>query len=227
MTDLRVRASLRRLKLSPDTAIQSEIKQIYVQSRDFFASSTIAFRNLESLAPNLAGIQKVMTEQTIENIRNTAQVIGSLDTISSDSKAMIYQSHSTARRLRSLQSQFSRSIRALISIATDIKEILSRLQSFSKYFSESIIANGSVELFSQSRKPKTIVQSQPLKVLVLIIPLKEEATGHPPNDEKTRPSCRSYSPAPHVTHHQARRRSWRKLGFAIPSLPDFPGIYRF
>ena len=142
MTDLRVRASLRRLKLSPDTAMQSEIMQFCVQSRDFFASSTVVFRSLESLAPNLASIQNAMAGQTVENMKNAAQVIGSLDAISSDSRALICQNRSTATRLQFLQSQVSRSIRALISIARDIKDILSRLQAFSKECTRLITANG-------------------------------------------------------------------------------------
>ena len=142
MTDLQGRTSLRKLKISADKASQNEIKQFCAQSRNFFASSGIVLRNLESLAPNLASIQSGMAGQTIENTKNASQIIGSLEAISSDSKALICQSHSTATKLQSLQSQVARSIRALISIARDIKDILSRLQTFSKDFSRMVSANG-------------------------------------------------------------------------------------
>ena len=142
MADMRPRASLRRLKLSPDNAIQGEVKQLCAQSRDFFASSAIAFRNLDGLPSNLVSLQNTMAEQTIENTKNAVQIIGSLEAISSDSEALICQSHSTATRVQSLESQVSRSIRALISIARDIKDILSRLKTFSKDCIEIIGANG-------------------------------------------------------------------------------------
>lgn len=122
--------------------MQSELKQFCSESRTFFASSAIAFRTFEGLPSSLISLQNVVAEQTIENTKNAVQVIGSLDAISSDSKALICQNHSTATRLQSLESQVSRLVRALISIARDIKDILRRLQTFSKDSLEIISANG-------------------------------------------------------------------------------------
>ena len=156
--------------------MQSEVKQFCAQSRDFFASSAMVFRTLEGLPPNLVSLQNAIAEQTIENTEHAVRVIGSLDAISSDSKALIYQSHTIATRLQSLESQVSRSIRALISIAKDIKNILSKLQAFSKDCIEIISANGYVELISEPRNLEPILQSQAFKrILTLTVFSKEEA----------------------------------------------------
>lgn len=122
--------------------MQSGLKQFCSESRTFFANSAIVFRTLEGLPSSLVSLQNVVAEQTIENTKNAVQVIGNLDAISSDSKALICQNHSTATRLQSLESQVSRSVRALISIARDIKDILRRLQTFSKDSLDIISANG-------------------------------------------------------------------------------------
>ena len=142
MTDMRCRASLRRLKLSPDNAMQSEVKQFCAQSQDFFTSSANVFSNLKSLPASLASLQDSMAEQISKDSKTADKVTRSLDAISIDSKLLIRQSHSTATRLESLRNQVSRSIGALILIVRDIKEILNSLQEFSKDFSGMIIANG-------------------------------------------------------------------------------------
>ena len=181
MTDARCRASLKRLKLSTNDAMQSELKQFCAQSQDFFTSSATVFRNLDLLPANLASLRDSIAEQRLKDSKTADKVIGGLDSISRDSKALIRQSQSTSTMLDNLRNQVFRLTSALMLIARDIKEILISLQAFSKDLSEMILANGYVELIS---KPRCFDG-----LLKLIIFLKEEIARYPSNDEETRPSC--------------------------------------
>ena len=120
----------------------SEVKQLCTQSQSFLDNSTHVFDNLVKLPEDLAGLQATAAEQTIKQTHASAQIIGHLDAISSSSSALVCQGNTTVTTLGHLETRVSRSISALISIALDVKEILRRLQSFSRDFSEMMLANG-------------------------------------------------------------------------------------
>ena len=122
--------------------MSSEVKQFCTQSQNFFATSSHIFKDLETLPADIAGLQTKTAEHAFRQDDTSTQVIQQLHAVSSQSRALVRQGTSTVASLGRLENQISRSISALISIARDIKEILCRLRTFSKDFSEMITANG-------------------------------------------------------------------------------------
>ena len=139
-------SSLKRIKAGEDFATSSEVKQFCTQSQNFFATSSLIFKDLETLPAHITGLQTQMAEHTFRQNHTSTQVIEHLDAVSSQSRALVSQGTCTVACLGRLENQISRSISALISIARDIKEILCRLRTFSKDFSDMITANGYVFL---------------------------------------------------------------------------------
>ena len=139
-------SSLKRIKSGGDFATSSEVKQFCTQSQTFFATSSLIFKDLETLPADIAGIHTKTAEQAFRQNHNSTQVIEHLHAVSSQSRALVSQGTSTVACLGRLENEISRSVSALISIALDIKEILCRLRTFSKDFSEIITANGYVIL---------------------------------------------------------------------------------
>ena len=140
--DRPISSSLEKLKAGLDSATKSEMNSFCTQSQDFFSNTTHIFNNLGTLPTDLAGLQTAIAEQTLRDTRTSTQVIGHLDAISSSSRLLISQGDSTVTKIGTLEDRVSRSISTLISIAMDVKEVLRGLQTFSKDFSEMIVANG-------------------------------------------------------------------------------------
>ena len=140
--DRPISSSLEKLKAGLDSATKSQIKSFCAQSQKLFSNTTHIFNNLGTLPTDLADIQTTIAEQTLRDTHTSTQVIGHLDTISSSSRLLISQGDSTVTKIGTLENRVSRSISTLISIAMDVKEVLRRLQTFSKDFSEMIVANG-------------------------------------------------------------------------------------
>lgn len=126
--------------------MSSEVKQFCTQSQIFFATSSHIFKDLETLPANISDLQTRTTEQALRQDHTSTQVIEQLHAVSSQSRVLVSQGTYTVACLGRLENQISRSISALISIARDIKDILCRLRTFSKEFSEMVIANGYVIL---------------------------------------------------------------------------------
>ena len=135
-------SSLKRLKAGVDFTVNGEVKQFCAQSQTFFVNSTHIFNSLGRLPGDLASLRTATTEQVSRQTHDSAQVIERLDAISLRSRALVCRGDSTGSKLEHLENRVSRSISALISIARNIKEILGRLQAFSKDFSDMITANG-------------------------------------------------------------------------------------
>lgn len=129
-----------------DESIQPEIKQFCAQSQEFFVNSTRTFNDLEKLPATIAGLQITIGENISKDVRKSVQITEGLDTISSDTKALVCQTRCNATKMRLLEKRVSQTTNALVSIAADIKEVLTRLRSFSKDFSEMILANGFAQM---------------------------------------------------------------------------------
>ena len=141
-TDRPSSSSLETLKPGVDSATKSEINGFCAQSQHFFLNTTHIINNLGRLPMDLAGLQTAIAERTPRNTHTSTQVIEHLDAISTRSRLLISQGDSTVTKIQNLGNRVSRSISTLISIAMDVKEVLRRLQTFSKDFSEMIVANG-------------------------------------------------------------------------------------
>ena len=139
--DRPISSSLEKLRAGVDPATKGKMNSFCAQSEKYFSNT-----NLGTLPTDIAGLQTAIAERTLRDTQTSTQVIGQLDTISSSSRLLISQGDSAVIKLGILENRVSRSISTLISIAMDIKEILRRLQTFSKDFSEMILANGCVAL---------------------------------------------------------------------------------
>lgn len=126
--------------------MQPEVKQFCTQSQEFFKNSTRTFNDLENLPATIAGLQITIAEHISKDVKTSMHFAEDLDAISSDTKALVCQSRCSATKMELLEDRVSRTINALISIAADIKEVLIRLRSFSKDFSEMIVSNGFAQL---------------------------------------------------------------------------------
>ena len=142
--DRPISSSLEKLKAGVDPTTKGKIDNFCAQSQKLFSNMTHGFDNLGTLPTDIAGLQTAIAEQTLRDTQTSTQVIGQLDSISSSSRLLISQGDSTVTKLGILENRVSRSISTIILIAMDIKEILRRLQTFSKNFSEMIVANGCV-----------------------------------------------------------------------------------
>lgn len=125
-----------------DESIQPEVKLFCAQSQEFFKNSTRTFNDLENLPAAIAGLQITIADHISKEVRTSVQVTKDIEAISSNTKALICQSRCNAAKMGLIENRVSQTINALVSLAADIKEVLTRLRSFSKDFSEMILANG-------------------------------------------------------------------------------------